>query len=290
MFSKQALQKLGSSGGGFAAYMTYVADSFRESIDNIKQRRSVAAAIIIFSTGAQALVLLLLLPLFISSELATWVSLALNTLLWTAVLIGWLLLHVSLIRDLSGAPIGLKLANQLTIFRFLLIPPILFLIGHDRPIAAMVLYVVCISSDVVDGMAARMRHEITVFGVVMDPLADIFSTAGVFAVLLSQGLLPVWVFLLLMVRYSILLAGTVIIFFKYGPLEFKATPVGKIVGVLQAFAVIMIVTYTVIEGDAGAVLGRYLYPLLGLLFSAVIVSQLLLGIRMIKSRTVRVGS
>lgn len=290
MFSKQALQKLGSGDGGAAAYMTYVADSFRESIDNIKQRRSTVTAVIVFSAGAQALVLLSLLPLFIGSGLSIWVSLALSTLFWTAVIVGWLLLHVSLIRDPSGAPLGLKLANQLTIFRFLLIPPILFLIGHDRPITAMVLYVACICSDVVDGMAARMRNEITVFGVVMDPLADIFSTAGVFAVLLMQGLVPVWVFLLLMVRYGILLAGTVIFFFKYGPLEFKATPVGKIVGVLQALAVIMIVTYTVMGGDAGTVLGRYLYPLLGLLFSAVIVSQLWLGIRMIKSRTVQVGS
>jgi len=290
MFSKKALQRVNSKGRGFTAYLVYVADSFRESIGNIKQRKSVAAAIIIFSTGAQALVLLSLLPLFLNSDLSAWLSLALGTLFWTAVIAGWLLLHLSLIRDLSGAPIGLKLANQLTIFRFLLIPPILFLIGHDRLIAAMVLYVICICTDVVDGMAARMRQEITVFGVVMDPLADIFSTAGVFAILLWQGLLPAWVFLLLMVRYSILLAGTVIIFFKYGPLEFKATPVGKIVGVLQAFAVIMIVTYTVLGGDAGPVLGRYLYPLLGLLFSAVIVSQLMLGIRMIKSRTVQIGS
>ena len=290
MFSKKALQKLDSRGRNFAGYMTYVADSFRESIDNIKHRKSVAAAIIIFSTGAQALVLVSLLPLFIISEPATWVSLLLVTLFWTAVIAGWLLLHLSLIRDYKGAPLGLKLANKLTILRFLLIPSILFLILHDRFIAAMVLYTICICTDVVDGFVARMRHEITVFGVVMDPLADIFSTAGVFAVLLYQELVPVWVFLLLMGRYGSLFLGTAIMFFKYGPLEFKATPAGKIVGVLQALAVIMIVVYTVLGGDVRPVLGRYLFPLLGLLFGAVIVSQLMLGIRMIKSRTVQIGS
>ena len=290
MFSRKALQKLDSRGRSFNAYLAYVGDSGRESVDTIKARKSLAGSLFRFSAGVLALVLLVLLPLFITGEARTWLSLCSVTLFWSAVIVGWLLLHLGLIRDPSGVPVSLKLANKLTILRFLLIPPVLFLLAHERFAAAAALYAIGAITDVADGFVARKRHEITAFGVVMDPLADILSTAGVFAVLLAQGLVPNWVFLLLIGRYGSLFLGTVIMFFKYGPLEFKATLTGKIVGVLQALAVIMIVVYTVLGGDVRSALGRYVYPVLGLLFGAVIVSQLVLGLRKIKSGTVQIGS
>jgi cardiolipin synthase len=290
MFSRKALQKLNARGRSFSAYLAYALDSGRESVDTIMSRKSLAGALIRFSAGAQVLVLLALLPLFIAGDRGAWYSLGLVSLGWSAVIAGWLLLHLGLIRDSSGVPVGLKLANKLTILRFLLIPPTLFLLEQERLAAAAALYAIGALTDVADGLVARKRRETTVFGVVMDPLADIFSTAGVFAVLTAKGLVPIWVFLILMGRYGSLFLGTVIIFFKYGPLEFKATPAGKIVGVLQALAVIMIVVYTVLGGDVKLALGPYLYPLLGLLFGTVIVSQVVLGLRMIKSGMVQIGS
>jgi cardiolipin synthase len=284
MFSKKALQKLASRGKNPAAYLLYLADSWRESLDNLKAGKSLAGSMVRFSAGAQLLVLLALLPLFLPTDWRTWLELCLVTLLGTVLIVVWLLLHLSLIRDPSGWPVRLGPANKLTIARFLLIPPILFLLAREQLLAGMVVYAICAFTDVVDGWLARRRGEITEFGVVMDPLADIFSTAGVFAMLLWLGLLPAWVFVLLMVRYASLFLGAIIMFFTIGPLEYKATVTGKIVGVLQALAVIMIIVYTIMGGDIGHSLGPYLFPVIGLLFMAVIVSQLVLGIRAIKSK------
>ncbi len=245
----------------------------------------------LFSVRFQAVVLLFLLPVCLPSDVPGYLLLVLVTLLASIGLILWLLLHASLMRYEDGSvPASLNLANKLTIARFLLVPSLLVLIAGGRILAAIFVYALCSGTDILDGMAARRRKEQTQFGVVMDPLADISCTAGVFAVLLQKGLVPWWVFLVLMIRYGMLIVGTTVLFFTVGPQEFHATRVGKIVGTLQAIAVIMILGATLSGIGGVSRIGVYLFPFLGILFGSVVVSQLFLGIAHIKRRAVSVGS
>jgi phosphatidylglycerophosphate synthase len=116
----------------------------------------------------------------------------------------------------------------------------------------------------------------------MDPLADIISTGAVFGAFLAKGLIPAWVFVILMMRYGILFIGSAILSVVAGPIRFKATPVGKIVGVLQALAAILIIVLSTDEPGLIDDLGYVLYPFLGVIFGSVIVSQLVIGIRHIR--------
>jgi phosphatidylglycerophosphate synthase len=172
----------------------------------------------------------------------------------------------------------LGLANRLTIVRFALIAPLVLFVLDKAFIAALVLYGVVLATDVLDGMAARRRRERTEFGTIMDPLADIASTAALYGSFLSLGLIPPWVFWILMLRYISLFAGSVVLFLIVGPLRFRATPVGKIVGVLQGAAGIMILALVAVGVQWHETIGVTLFAFLGIIFGSVIVSQLTLAI------------
>ena len=62
-----------------------------------------------------------------------------------------------------------------------LVAPLVVLIVDDRMGLALAVYTVCAGTDVVDGIVARRRGQRTDFGTMMDPAADIISTAAVFA-------------------------------------------------------------------------------------------------------------
>ena len=209
----------------------------------------------------------------------------------------WILLYVGIIRDRNGRMYRtLGAANKLTLARFFLIVPAVVLFSHGYVTAALAVYVVLGLTDVADGMVARRLKDWTEFGVVMDPLADVFSTAAVFAVFLARGLIPSWLFVILMVRYVMLMAGSFVLFLVVGPMEFKATLPGKIVGVLQAIGIIIVLVCFGMDIDLEKTVAPVLFPFLGFLFSVIVVSQAVIGYRhcknygRIRSKAVQVGS
>jgi CDP-diacylglycerol--glycerol-3-phosphate 3-phosphatidyltransferase len=76
-----------------------------------------------------------------------------------------------------------NLANSLTLSRFAFAPVILYLVQQMRDpefspgawkisLAALIVLVVTLLTDLFDGMVARARGEVTNFGKIMDPVAD----------------------------------------------------------------------------------------------------------------------
>lgn len=288
-------------GFSLSSFSGFFADSLRESFDNMRANPKLARALVLFSAGFYVVVTAGLFPLYYLDASHQWADSYLRLAAYTAISVAgftaWLLMYVGLIRGPDGkmrASIGL--ANYLTVARFLLIVPVVVLFSHGYLAAALALYVVLGLTDVVDGIEARRRREQTMFGVVMDPLADVFSTAGIFAAFLSQGFIPLWLFLILMVRYGMLIVGSFVLFLATGPIEFRATIPGKIVGVLQGIGIIIIV-WCVWRGlDWEEDLAPVLFPALGLVFASIVVSQAVIGFRhlkrysAVKNKAVNVGS
>ena len=71
-----------------------------------------------------------------------------------------------------GYDVSMTLANMITIARALLIVPILYLFLSGHRVAAFFLFGVSSAGDVLDGMVARARNEITTWGKALDPAAD----------------------------------------------------------------------------------------------------------------------
>lgn len=68
-------------------------------------------------------------------------------------------------------PKGLK-PNYITVFRMFLVPPILLFLARENYAVGVPLFLFAAFTDVLDGALARLRRQITPWGILYDPLAD----------------------------------------------------------------------------------------------------------------------
>lgn len=138
-------------------------------------------------------------------------------------------------REVSGHPFVLyhglmSLANKITIARaFLIAPTVVCLLTGYRTIA-LILFAVACAGDVVDGMVARARDEITTWGKVLDPAADKALYVSMFCSLFVMGELPLLPFILFLVPQVALGLGALAL--RFGK---QAVQSARIVGKLASF-------------------------------------------------------
>ena len=97
----------------------------------------------------------------------------------------------------------MNLANRLTLVRIILIPVFMvFLLlqfpkGHTlfphQDLVAAVIFILASATDGLDGYIARKRHQVTVLGKFMDPLADKLLVSAALISLVELGSVPAWV-------------------------------------------------------------------------------------------------
>ncbi|HXS09575.1 MAG TPA: CDP-alcohol phosphatidyltransferase family protein, partial [Candidatus Krumholzibacteria bacterium] len=164
--------------------------------------------------------------------------------IWTAFGLAGTLALVWMVRRGRGArDERIRVADWLTIARLALIAPTAWLLVHHHFIAAAICYTVLGTTDVIDGMIARARRETSAFGMFLDPLADILSTAAVYTLFVLDGLITRWLFALMLLRYVPLAVAALVLTRTTGPVDFSSTIPGKIVGVLQGAAALWIMAW-----------------------------------------------
>jgi len=281
-------------GWSTTSLLMFIRDSVAESTVQVKARRASAVSIVRFCVVFYAVTVAAAVPVYMAHTGAALLArFAYYAALGT---VGFTTFAVSMVGLLDERGVGL--ANYLTIARFLLIVPVLVLFAHGLYAASLVCYAALGLSDVADGPVARRRGERSEYGVIMDPLADVFSTAAVFAVFLAYGLIPRWLFLLLVARYAMLIIGSVVLFLAVGPIRFRSTIPGKVVGVVQAAGVTILIVCVLAARAGGGergwldAVGPVLFPVLGVAFGSIVVSQALIGLQHIRSggEAVDVGS
>ncbi len=87
--------------------------------------------------------------------------------------------------------------NHLTILRYLLAPVVLYFVIRANYRVGIPLFLVAAFTDMLDGSLARMRREITVWGITNDPIADKLLIASLLAVLVVQHINPIIAFMVI---------------------------------------------------------------------------------------------
>ena len=268
-------------GWSLSALLLFVIESAAESREDMRRRRPEVRAMIAFSVGFALLTV-------VSGVFALGtavISFAAATVVGVVAFTAWACSAVALLRTADGAPRpGVGLANYLTLARFYLIAPVVILFHDGFYTAALTVYVVLGLTDVADGIVARVRREQTEFGVMFDPLADVFSTAALFTMFFVDGLVPAWLYILLMARYIMLFLGTFLLFLFTGPMRIRATVPGKIVGLVQGTAVCIVIVCALSGGEWLERVAPVLFPILGVGFASIIVSQFVIGLRHVRAR------
>jgi cardiolipin synthase (CMP-forming) len=146
----------------------------------------------------------------------------------------WVLTHVGLLLGSRDAQLVIRMPIPIaiTMLRFVSIPAIVLLIHEGRWSAVVWLFAASAFTDVLDGILARALHVETRVGALLDPLTDVAFNSAVFVALLEAGVVPWWVTSLVLVRYTLLVGGTVYLYLVHGPVRIQPTLFGKLTGFL----------------------------------------------------------
>jgi len=107
----------------------------------------------------------------------------------------------------------LTIPNVISFLRIALIPVFVALIvDPDTTRAGLVLFVVVVATDWVDGALARATGQVSDLGKVLDPVADRLAIAAGLIALVVADAFPLWAALLILVRdVTVLIAGLVLL-------------------------------------------------------------------------------
>jgi cardiolipin synthase len=135
------------------------------------------------------------------------------------------------------------LPNIITGLRLLAVPPVAVLLWLGEYKVALVVFALAGVSDGVDGYLARRFNWKSHWGAIMDPLADKLLLVTTAAVLTLKGLLPVWLFVLVMGRDVMLVGGAALYRLWFGPFEVQPSVLGKMSTFVQILLVLSLLVH-----------------------------------------------
>jgi CDP-diacylglycerol--glycerol-3-phosphate 3-phosphatidyltransferase len=147
----------------------------------------------------------------------------------------------------------MNFANKITLFRIISVPFFVACLVFYTPAkaylryVALIIFLLAIVSDAIDGYIARSRRQKTRAGAILDPLADkaLLLTAFIFLYRTSKAYLavklPLWFLLVVISRDIIILVGCAILLATQKDKEITPTWWGKLTTFFQMFTVIAII-------------------------------------------------
>lgn len=129
------------------------------------------------------------------------------------------------------------LPNIITVFRFLLVPPVVILLLNERFGSALLVFAIAGFSDALDGFLAKHFGWTSRLGALMDPLADKLLLVSAFVTLGWLGLIAPWLVALVILRDLVIVTGAVVYHMRIEQLEAEPSLVSK----LNTFAQILLV-------------------------------------------------
>lgn len=147
--------------------------------------------------------------------------------------------------------------TYLTILRMIL--SVAFMVFATLPdtwakIVALVLFVVAAITDKIDGIWARKSNLVTDLGAFLDPIADKMLVDLAFLVLVYLGVVPVWVFAIIIVRD--LAVDGMRMNFARNNITIAASFYGKLKTTVQMTALIILLTNLIFNNNIIAILGN----------------------------------
>lgn len=125
----------------------------------------------------------------------------------------------------------MSLANKITSARAVLIAPVICFLFLGQREVVLALFLVACAGDVLDGMVARSRGEITATGKVLDPLADKALYVSLLASLAILNEIPSIALILFLIPEVGLVVGGIIVHWRGGIIQEARIP-GKAAAVL----------------------------------------------------------
>ncbi|MFA5410624.1 MAG: CDP-alcohol phosphatidyltransferase family protein [Candidatus Omnitrophota bacterium] len=150
----------------------------------------------------------------------------------------------------------MNFANKISTFRILTVPFFIASIVYYAPerdylrLVSLVIFIVAVFSDAVDGYIARKSKQQSPAGLILDPLGDKLLLMSAF-ICLALGkfsiTFPLWVTLIVISRDVLILLGAAVIYMVKQRINILPTKWGKLTTIFQMSAVIIVLLQTPIK-------------------------------------------
>jgi len=151
-------------------------------------------------------------------------------------------LSLKILRNLPAHEKKLTISTIVTLMRAVLIPLIIAAMVCHAWQVAFVLFCIAAVSDILDGFLARWLNEHTFLGACLDPIVDKLLVLSVFATLAIMRTplfaLPYWFVLVVFIKESIIVLGTIALYVIKGHMHIKPTRLGKTTAVAQMLFIV----------------------------------------------------
>ena len=134
------------------------------------------------------------------------------------------------------------LPNAISLLRIVLVAPIVLLIARGEYGWALVLFWVAGFSDGLDGYLAVRYDWSTRLGALLDPAADKLLMTALFVTLAWQGLVPVWLAAIVILRDLVIVAGALAYNYLIKPVPGEPSRISKMNTALQMLFVLFVIS------------------------------------------------
>jgi cardiolipin synthase len=136
----------------------------------------------------------------------------------------------------------MTIPNMVTAARIIMAPIFIIFLINDELTSALGVFLLCVASDGVDGMIARLFNQKSKLGSYLDPLADKLLLVTAFVVLAVRGFLPAWLTVMVISRDVLILLGVLVLFLIGFQLNIKPSTLSKLNTCLQFTTVIAVLS------------------------------------------------
>ncbi len=144
-----------------------------------------------------------------------------------------------------------NIPNALTLVRIALLPVVVWRFQIGDSVGALLVYLLAMLTDAVDGIIARRFHQVTALGKLLDPVADKLSLVTLIGLFVADGQIPLWLLGVILFKEGIMVIGGAIAL-KRGIVVY-ALPIGKVTTV--AFIASIVSRFLGLTGTADVLLG-----------------------------------
>ncbi len=134
-----------------------------------------------------------------------------------------------------------QIPNIITGVRFLLVPPMMWLLFEGRFGMALGVFALMGLSDALDGFLAKTYDWRTRLGEYIDPLADTTMLMGSYITLGILGLLPLWLVTIVIVRDVVIMTGAIAYHFLTHQLTMAPSIISKVNTASQIILVLFVI-------------------------------------------------
>lgn len=153
----------------------------------------------------------------------------------------------------------MSIPNLISLGRLLTVPVTVWLILTHRIEAAFWLFLAAAVSDAVDGQIAKRFGAMTELGAYLDPLADKALLVAVFVSLGYQGLLPLWLVIMVVFRDALIIGGVILIHTVTDSVSMRPLTVSKINTAAQLALAVLVLGVRGFEIDDGGLTTALVY-------------------------------